>query len=171
MRATKTLTTVLAAVIILTAALAAEAGEFGPNVPGRGMGPGLMAPGRNMSHGLMGLERLLGLNLSESQQTELLAILHRYKDEIEGLRDRSMAAGRKLAAVFHAEDFDEDGLRKAFREVSSLKEELLVVRTKMVAELKAVLTREQKALLSDRKARISRMIKDLLAERPVDAGQ
>jgi Spy/CpxP family protein refolding chaperone len=176
MRMTKTLTTVSGAIIILAVALAAEARGFGPAFPersigpgsmmgpGRTMDPGLMGPPRSIGPGLMGLEKLLELNLSESQQTELLAILHKYEHEMEGIRDRSIAASKKLAIVIHAEDFDENELRKALREASSLKEELVVLRARMIAELKKVLTEEQKLHLNDRKAKIVSMIKGLLAE-------
>jgi Spy/CpxP family protein refolding chaperone len=165
MRMTKTLTTVSGAVIVLAVALAAEARGFGPAFPERSIGPGSMiGPGRTMDPGLMGLEKLLELNLSESQQNELLAILHKYEHEMEGIRDRSIAASKKLAIVIHAEEFDENELRKAFREASSLKEELVVLRARMIAELKKVLTEEQKLHLNDRKAKIVSMIKGLLAE-------
>jgi Spy/CpxP family protein refolding chaperone len=153
MKVIKKLTTVFAAVIILAVALAAKAGGFGPDFPGRDMGPGLM-----------GLEKLLELNLSDSQETELLTILHKYKDEIERVRNRSIAASKKLATVIHTEEFDENELRKAFREVSSLREESLVLMAKMISELKKVLTQEQRVLLNDRKAQIFGMIKGLLAE-------
>ena len=153
MKVTKTLTTVLAVAIILAVALAAEAGGFGPGFPGRGMGPGLM-----------GLKTLLELNLSDSQQTELLTILHKYEDEIEKIRNGSIEASKKLATVIRAEEFDENELRQTFREVSSLGEESLVLRAKMMAELKKVLTQEQKTLLNERRAQMGGRIKGLLAE-------
>ncbi|NIV92360.1 hypothetical protein GWN42_06035, partial [candidate division KSB1 bacterium] len=49
-------------------------------------------------------------------------------------------------------EFDENEIRNAYRQAAPIKEELLVMGAKMMAEMKAVLTPEQLQLLEERKA-------------------
>jgi Spy/CpxP family protein refolding chaperone len=52
-----------------------------------------------------------------------------------------------------ADPFDEDAARKAFRQVSALREDRFVLKAKMMGELKALLTAEQRELLKEKKGR------------------
>jgi Spy/CpxP family protein refolding chaperone len=131
---------VAAAMMILGVAFAVQAGPFGHGFRGRGEGP------------FMALKAFLDLKLTDTQQTALTNVMNKYQDQTENLRNDLREAGRGVLAVLHAPVFDEQEARKAFRAASAVKEELFVLRTKMMAEMKGLLTPEQLALLKERRA-------------------
>ena len=59
---------------------------------------------------------------------------------------------RRVGAVLGAEQFNEENARKAFREASGVREDLFVLRARMLSEMKAVLTPQQVQMLQERKA-------------------
>jgi Spy/CpxP family protein refolding chaperone len=130
--------------IILTmffaGSVAAMAGEFSPRHHRHGMGPRLF-----------GLKTMLELKLSDSQQTDVLNIISKYENEMKNNRDSIRQARKNLMAAMHVEAFNEEELRTAFKQLSSIREESIVSRGKMMSELKAVLTPEQMTLLKERK--------------------
>ena len=143
----KALTVMVAVSMVLALAFAAEARPLGPGHKGRGM-----------RGDLGGLKTLLELKLSDTQQAEMMNIVNKYQKERESLRSSSMEARKNLSAVLRAEQFNEEQARKAFREASAARENMFVLKAKMMAELKAVLTPEQLESLKERKAqRIERM--------------
>jgi len=131
----------LAVAVVLGGALVAAAGVF----PGHHRRGGLGV-------GVMGLKTLIELNLSDSQKNQVLEILDRYQQERRDTAERLLDARKDLATAAHAEEFDENDIRRAFRQASSIQEELFVLRTKMMVELKAVLNSEQIELLRDRRS-------------------
>lgn len=137
MKSTKVWAVVVAVSMAFALAFAAEARPFGPK--------------RGIKSGLWGLKGLLELKLSAAQQEQMLNIINKYQPEREGLRNRMMESGRNLKAVMHAEPFSEGEARKAFREASATREDIFVLRAKMMSELKAVLTPEQKQFIKERR--------------------
>lgn len=133
----KALTVMVAFSMVYALALAAEARPFGPN---RGIRPDLG-----------GLKAFLQLKLSDSQQMQMMNILNKYQTDRESLRNSIMEARKNLSAVLRAEKFNNEHARKAFREASVVREEMFVLKAKMMAELKAVLTPEQREFLKDRR--------------------
>lgn len=135
---------VLVVGIILTmffaGSMAAMAGGFSPRHHRHGMGPGLF-----------GLKTMLELKLSDSQQTRVLDIIGKYENEMKNNRDTIREARKNLMAAMHADQFSEEQVRATFKQLSSIREESIVSRGKMMTELKAVLTPEQMALLKERK--------------------
>jgi Spy/CpxP family protein refolding chaperone len=129
-----------AVLMILAVAFGVQAGPFGPGHRGHGMGA------------FMGLKAFLDLKLTDVQQTALTNVMNKYQDQMENLRDDVREAGREIWVVLQAPIFDEQEARKAFRAASAVKEELFVVRAKMMAEMKGLLTSEQLELLKERRA-------------------
>lgn len=148
MKLTKAFLVVASVSVVFALAFAAEARPFGPK---RGMGPGLG-----------GLKAFLELKLSEVQQREMMNIIDKYQPEKEGLRVRMMEARKNLRGVMRAEPFNEADARKAFGEASSIREEMFVLRAKMMTEMRAVLTPEQKELLKERRAQRAEKMKHRL---------
>ena len=148
MKSTKAWAVVAAISVVFALAFAAEARPFGPK--------------RGMKSGLVGLKGLLELKLSEAQQGEMMNIINKYQPEREGLRNRMMEARRNLRAVLRAEPFNEGGARKAFREASVMREEMFILRARMMTELRAVLTPEQKKLIQERRAQRAERMKQRL---------
>jgi Spy/CpxP family protein refolding chaperone len=148
MKFNKALVGVLFLTIFFAGAVAVEAGRFGRHH----RPPGIMG------HGFHGLKTMIQLDLSDSQQSKILSITEKYENERESLEESLGEARRDLARVLEAEQVDEDEIRSALRRAAPIREELLVMRVKMMAELKTVLTPEQLQLLQERKAhRIERL--------------
>jgi Spy/CpxP family protein refolding chaperone len=140
MKTKKTLVVGLAIAVMLGGALVAAAGVFPGHHRRGGVGPGVM-----------GLKTLIELNLSDSQENQVLEILDRYEQERQDTVESFLDARKHLSTVCHAGEFNEDDIRNAFRQVSSIEEELFVLRARMMTELAAVLNSEQIELLKDRR--------------------
>jgi Spy/CpxP family protein refolding chaperone len=141
----KALTVMVAVSMIFILAFAAEARPFGPK---RGIRPDLG-----------GLKAFLQLKLSDSQQVHMMNILNKYETDRESLRNSMMEARKNLSAILHAEKFNNEHARKAFRDASAVREEMFVLKAKMMAELKEVLTPEQQEFLKDRRAQRMKRIR------------
>jgi len=142
MKLNKALVGVLFLTIFFAGTVAVEAGRFG-----RHHGPpGVMGPG------LHGLKTMIQLDLSDSQKLQLMSIIEKYDNEKESLKESLREAKRNLARVLETEQPDEAEIRNALRRAAPIKEELFVMRVKMMAELKTVLTSNQLQLLEERKA-------------------
>lgn len=143
----KIITGAVAGLLVFMIASAVEARPFGFGRPGAGMDPGL---------GM--LQLFMELKLTEAQQAEITNIINRYRAAGEPHRSNAIDARKNLRATLQAEPFDEDAARKAFRQVSALREEGFVLRAKMMGELKALLTSEQRELLKEKKGqRVEKM--------------
>jgi Spy/CpxP family protein refolding chaperone len=150
MKPDKTLTVLLVLVIVLVGAVATIAGVF----PGHHRG--------TKGFRLPGLRTFIELNLSDSQKSQVLNILEKYQRERQDTVDSLLEARKHLSTVIHAEEFNEDDVRKAHRKVSSIEEEVFVSRARMMAELRAVLNPEQIDLLRERRAHRTEKIRGRL---------
>jgi Spy/CpxP family protein refolding chaperone len=141
MKLNKALVGVLFLTIFFAGAVAVEAGRSG-----RHHGPpGMMGPD------LRGLKTIIQLDLSDSQKLEIMSIIEKYDNDRANLKESLKEAKRNLTRVMQTEQADENQIRSAFRRAAPIKEELFVMRVKMMAELKKVLTAEQLQLLEQRK--------------------
>jgi len=129
----------------------------------KSFGPG--NPSRNFGGGLAGLKMFIELNLSETQKTEVLRITNKYQDKRLSTREKLRESRDNLRNALKSEQFNEDGVRTAYRQVSSIQEDLLVLRVQMRSELKALLTPEQSELLKERRALRSAKMKTRLEDR------
>ncbi len=161
MKFNKALVGVLFLTIFFAGAVAAKAGRFGRHAGP----PGIMGPGFH------GLKTMIQLNLSESQQSQMLSIIEKYENERESLKESLRQAKRDLARVLGTEKPDEDQIRSALRQAAPIREELLVMRVKMMAELKTVLTPEQLQLLEQRKAHRIEGLKARIGPVPEDSNK
>jgi len=118
-------------------------------MPGHGM-HGMGGPGAGFGEGVLKL--LVKLDLTDSQKHEAALILAKYRDEGKEKGDALRKAMEALRAASEASVFDEDAVRTAFEGVAAEGEEMAVHGAKLVAELRGILTPEQKAMLEERKA-------------------
>jgi Spy/CpxP family protein refolding chaperone len=123
-----------------------------------------------MGAGTGGLKAVLELKLSEDQKAQLTNIIIKYQGQRAALRTSVMETRKNVVAVLKAEKFDEENARKAFRETFEIRENLFVLRAKMLSEMKAVLTPQQLQMLQERKARRHERMKNFQAwpENPSD---
>ena len=139
---------VIAGTLILTGTLMATGGNFSKCLSGFGMHPG-------MHRGMMGMNMLNGLNLSDTQKEQVEAIITKYRDQREDTADEHHNSMRETMfnAIF-AEKFDEEKVREAFRKSSEAREDMVVQKAKMIAEIKTILDPEQVELLKERKTQM-----------------
>jgi Spy/CpxP family protein refolding chaperone len=118
-------------------------------MPGHGM-HGMGGPGPGFGEGVLRL--LIKLDLTDSQKHEAALILGKYRDEGEVKRVALRKAMEGLREASEADVFDEDAVRTAFEGVAAAGEEMAVHGARLVAELRGILTPEQKAMLEERRA-------------------
>ena len=148
------LTTFTILVIICLVASHAGAKSFGPG-----------NHFRNFGGGLAGLKTFIELNLSETQKTEVLRITDKYQDKRLSTREKLREARDNLRNALKSEQFNENGVRTAYRRVSSIQEDMLILRMQMRSELKTILTPKQSELLKEKKERRLAKKKDRLEKR------
>ena len=142
MKFNKALVWVVFLTIFFAGATVVEAGRFGRHHGQRGM----------MGPEFYGLKTMIQLKLTPEQQSQILAIIEKYDNQRKSLKGSLREARRNLARVLQAEQPHENEIRNALRQAAPIREELLVMRVKMMGELKTVLTPEQLQLLEKRKA-------------------
>jgi len=139
---------VITGTLILTATLLATGGNFSHCLSGFGMH-------RGMHGAMMGMNMFMDLNLSDAQKDQVQAIITKYRDQRENMADEPCQTMRETMfnAIF-AEEFNEEKIREAFRESSEAREDMVVQKAKMIAEIKTILDPEQVELLKERKTQI-----------------
>jgi Spy/CpxP family protein refolding chaperone len=142
MKSKNALTLILAAFMVFALAYSTEARPFG-----RGLDDG--KPDRALGQ----LQTLLALKLTDAQQEQLNNIISKYEDQGKNYRTEMRAARRNVWAALNTAPFDETNARAAYQSASAIREEMFILRAKMLAELKSVLTPEQLNQLKERKAR------------------
>jgi Spy/CpxP family protein refolding chaperone len=142
MKVNKVLVVVLFLTTFLAGTVAVEAGRFGRH---RGF-QGMMGPGFH------GLKTMIQLDLSDSQKSEIMSILEKYDNKTATLKESLRETRKNLARVLNTEQADENQIRSALRQAAPIKEELFLMRVRMLAQLKKVLTPEQFQLVNQGKA-------------------
>lgn len=118
-------------------------------MPGHGM-PGTGGPGGHLGEGLM--RALIKLDLTDAQKHEAALILSKYREQGKERRTAFRKAMEGLRETSMAEPLDEEAVRAAYKEVATAGEEMAVHGAKLAAELRGILTPEQKASLDAFKA-------------------
>ena len=128
---------VIAGTLILTGKLLATVENFSKCRSGFGMH-------RGMHGGMMGMNMFKDFNLSDTQKDQVQAIITKYRDQRENTGDELRQTMRETMfnAIF-AEKFDEEKVREAFRKSSKAREDMVVQKAKMIAEIKTILDPEQ----------------------------
>lgn len=118
-------------------------------MPGHGM-PGMGGPGGPLGEGF--LRVLLGLDLTDAQKQEAALILSKHREEGRERREALHQAMDRLRATAEADPFDEEAVRAAFKGVAAAGEEMAVHGAALAAELRGILTPEQRASLEAHRA-------------------
>ncbi len=134
--------------VVFAFSSAAMARGFGMAGGGYCAGPGLGGPG-GMGPGVGILQ---DLNLSDEQRDQALEITESHQIGMIKARGDLIKAHDALGDALHGDPLNEEMVRQAYEKLSSLKEDLLVAKAKMMSDLKAILTPEQVQLLNERTA-------------------
>ncbi|MBW2011748.1 MAG: Spy/CpxP family protein refolding chaperone [Deltaproteobacteria bacterium] len=135
MKVSKKLTVLLTLTIIFSSALVVRAGNF-----------------RHMEKGFFGLRTLMQLDLTDTQKAEVRTIIDKYREQRQNMELQLSEPKEQLQLAIHAENFSEENVRQAHQNVSSIMEEMVVLRAKLMAELKPVLTADQLKVLEEKRA-------------------
>jgi Spy/CpxP family protein refolding chaperone len=103
------------------------------------------------------LRTLVRLDLTEAQKRDVAAVLTSHKGEARAAFDRVRAASDGFRAVAASPAADEAAVRQAFRALAAAGEEAVVVKNRIMAEVRAKLTPDQQKLLLESR--------DMLAEK------
>lgn len=120
----------------------------------RGMGPdgpGSMAcPGMGNGIGGIGLKQIMSMDLTDAQKTKVANLLAAHRAESRQLADSLTEARQRFFDILDSKKAgDETTVRQAFRQMSEIMEDQVVLKTKLMAELKPVLSKDQLRDLTD----------------------
>ncbi len=154
--------------LILAVAFTVQAGPFGR---GKGGGGGFGAhrggefgPHRlGMKSEMRGLRHLI--DLTEEQEAKIEEIRTEHRNQMQDLRASIRTTRESMRALMDADGFDAEAARAAFREGSSIREEMFVRKAQMMSEIRAVLTDEQRETLKEKRALMHEGRKRHLRER------
>jgi periplasmic protein CpxP/Spy len=131
-----------AAALMMTVAAFAQHGQGGHG--GHRGGPGHGGPGGSL---LGHISRVL--NLTDAQQAQIKQIEESFRESTKGLHEQLGKTGGPYDP-FTAGAFDEAAVRAAAQSRANVHVELEVAHAKMLSQVAAVLTAEQKAKLAER---------------------
>ena len=132
-------------VILIGGVMIIKANAFGPHHPGGGF-PGLRV--------------LMELDLSDAQKSEVRAIISKYREDGKEIRGQLREAREMTMDVMHDEPFVEEKVRQAFQQVSPLLEEGMVMRARLMAEIRSLLNPDQLESLKEKRIEMSGKIKE-----------
>ena len=147
------LTALLAAPI--TGPLASTVFAEGPSEGGHGE-HGMHGGAR---HGGGFLKFIEKLNFTEEQKTKAADIMKANRGETKKAMEQMFTARKNLQQAVSADEFNEQAVRAAAKEVAKADEELAVLRARSMSELRPIMTAEQKeqfaAMRSGKKEKFS----------------
>jgi Spy/CpxP family protein refolding chaperone len=112
----------------------------------------------------MVISALMNLNLSQTQKEEIRTLVKTAIKDNKELLKNVLTAKMALRETMQSDTLDEQAVREAVRKAQPYQEELAVVRAKTIAQIKTLLTPEQKQVLVQLKADIRGMIPGMLQE-------
>lgn len=102
--------------------------------------------GRGMKGGFGG-RFFESLNLTDAQKEQMKQIASRYRESTKALRQQERGGRDRDSSAFNPGTFDEAAVRAAAQARANARVEMEVARARMLSEMYAVLTPEQKAQL------------------------
>jgi Spy/CpxP family protein refolding chaperone len=94
-------------------------------------------------------ELLARLEISPEQKSAIADILKTYREPMRAASDELIAARKELASAINADGSTEAAVRRACRAVAASEESLVVLRARLVKDVRGVLTDAQKAKLAE----------------------
>jgi len=104
---------------------------------------------------------LIDLDLTKAQKEEIRSLVRSTLEANKALVLRAVKARKEVREAIHADSFNEQAVRAAFKKSTVYGEELAVVRAKAVSQIKTCLTEEQKTVLKQLKTDIQGLFNPL----------
>jgi len=126
-----------------------EAGGRCRGMGSEGGGP-MGCPGFCQGISGISLKQIMAMDLTDEQKTKVANVLAAHQEESRQLADSLAGARQTFVDVLNSEKAgDEAAVRQAFRQMSEIMENQVVVKTKIIAGLKPVLSQGQLMDLTD----------------------
>ncbi|MDQ7830731.1 MAG: periplasmic heavy metal sensor [Desulfovibrionaceae bacterium] len=106
------------------------------------------------------LRTLVRLDLTEAQKRDVAAVLKSHKGEARAAFDRVRAAAEHFRKATASPAADEAAVRLAFRDLAAAGEEAVVVKSRIMAEVRGKLTPEQQKLLLESRDLIAEKVRE-----------
>ena len=111
------------------------------------------------------------LNLTDAQKEQMRQIAARYRESTRALREQGRAARDGQSNSFNGGVFDETAVRAAAQARANARVEMEVAHARMMSEMYAVLTPEQKAQLAAERQQREQKRQERRARRGINPGQ
>jgi Spy/CpxP family protein refolding chaperone len=98
-----------------------------------------MGKGKGMDCGMMFQQ----LNLTDQQQEQVKAVMDKHQSEMQGFNEKIDAARKAVHEAVHTDTFNETAIRDAHKTLATEMENMAVLRGKIFAEIRPILTPEQ----------------------------
>jgi len=124
------------------------------------LGTAYALPGSGFRKGSRGglVTTLLQLGLTAAQKHKVAVILKGYRTEVQGKADALLQARMQLRNAMERNEFNEAAVRSAYRDVAEAGESMAILKARMMADIRHVLTPEQLGELDKlRTARLENM--------------
>lgn len=150
----------LVGVLLLMAAIA-----FAQEGPGRPDGPGGGGPRGERGPRGGGIPFLRDLNLTDAQKAQIKQIVDNFESSTKALHEKMRTLRGGDFDVLKDGAFDEASVRAAAQARASVEVELEVARARMLSQIYAVLTPEQRAQIAERRQQFEQRRQQREAER------
>lgn len=127
--------------------------------------------GHGMKGGFMGGRFAEKLNLSDTQKEQMKQITTRFHESTKVLHQQSRGGMEKHAGMFNGGTFDEAAVRAAAQVRANNFVEIEVARARMMSEIYAILTPEQKAELAAQRQQMEQKRQEWRSSRGVKSDQ
>ncbi len=134
-------------------------------------------PGQPNGHmkgiGGITLKMLMRMDLSDSQKKEVANILAAYRDDSRKMTDQLMEAKKTFFDTISSKKAsNESAVRQSFKQMSAIMENLVVQKTKIMAELEPVLSEDQlKDLMAHHRQKSDKMGKKKKMKKKLDVNR
>lgn len=127
--------------------------------------------GHGMKGGFMGGRFAEKLNLTEPQKEQMKQITTRFHESTKALREQSRGGKENGFGLFNGGTFDEAAVRAAAQARANKHVEMEVARARMMSEMYAILTPEQKTQLAAERQQMEQKRQEMRTRRGVKSEQ
>ncbi len=105
-----------------------------------------------MGHGIFPFKVLMELNLTEAQKGQIGEILKKYQVQQEDASKKMQEVRDTLEPVLTASAFNEANIRQACEQAAPTVQDIIVLKAKVMSEIRGVLTPDQIKILEETRA-------------------